>query len=317
MIKNNCACILFLLACTCALSQEKALPSPITIDSAYLPAIESLSPRIPIPEEKASIQNFALKDFNDDTSLFYRKAAAGEEVSLHFYRYRARQDDSLQSIAARLNIPQETLATANNLESPDVNLSGKELILPTGAGLFIPSEPWKALEILLEKEYAPKLSEKTPRYILQGRSFYFVQDARLTPTQRAFFLDTSMKMPLSEIVLTSNFGYRVSPISKTWKFHSGVDLAAPEGTDVYACKQGIVTTLLKNNPTFGNCIILQHANGLTSTYAHLSRITIKMGAQVSTGEKIGEVGSTGASTGPHLHFEVRHKGNPTNPLKNF
>ena len=284
------------------------------IDFNYLPVMESLNPRIPLPEEKRSIQNYALKDFSDDVSLAYRNEAAGKKVNLLFYRYKAIKGDTLQSVAARLNIPQETLATANGLESPDTVLTGLEMLLPAAPGLFIPQKPKNALEILLEREFAPLVSG-SPVCIIKERTFYFLQGQHFTPTQRAFFLDTSMKIPLSDFVLSSDFGYRISPISKKWKFHSGVDLAAPEGTDVFACKQGLVAEILKNDPIYGNCIILQHANGMTSVYAHLSRISTEKNARVSTGEKIGQVGTTGASTGPHLHFEIRLNGKPANPLK--
>ena len=287
----------------------------IPIDSSFLPVIESLSNRIPVPEEKRSIQNYAFKDYTDDVTRAYRQNALGESLPQQFYRYTANDTDTIQSLAARLNIPQETLATANAIESPDTPIAGKTLFLPTVPGLFVPLKPKSALGILLAKENAPIITEQTPCYALDGRAMYFLQDARFTPTQRVFFLDTSMKMPLTDSVLTSDFGYRVSPISNTWKFHSGVDLAAPTGTPVYACKRGTVQTILKNDAVFGNCIIVQHANGLTSVYAHLSSILTKKGDTVSTGTQIGTVGTTGASTGPHLHFEVRQNGKPTNPLK--
>ena len=186
--------------------------------------------------------------------------------------------------------------------------------MPTAPGLFIPQKPITALEILLANENASRV-DSAPLYTLGGMNMYFLQNQKLSPTQRAFFLDASMIIPLDDSVLSSDFGYRVSPISGRWKFHSGVDLAAPIGTPVHACKWGKVQSAIQGDNVFGNYIILQHTNGMTSVYAHLSQILVKQGDIVSKGKEIGKVGTTGASTGPHLHFEVRQNGRPMNPLR--
>ncbi len=123
-----------------------------------------------------------------------------------------------------------------------------------------------------------------------------------------------MLLPLKNVQITSKFGYRNSPIYKRWKFHNGIDFAAKEGTEVFACKSGKVATVLKNDPTFGNCIVLSHEKGLTSVYAHLSKINVKKGDIIQGGKVIGLTGKSGAVTGPHLHFEVRENGKATNPL---
>ena len=123
-----------------------------------------------------------------------------------------------------------------------------------------------------------------------------------------------MQLPLSKKIVTSGFGYRVSPITGKWKFHAGIDLAAPEGTEVYACKQGKVKTAAYSD-IYGNYIVLSHNNSTTSLYAHLSQILVQKNESVATGQKIGLTGTTGASTGPHLHFEVRENGTPMDPSK--
>ena len=90
-------------------------------------------------------------------------------------------------------------------------------------------------------------------------------------------------------------------------------MAAPEGTKVYACKGGKVISVVKMDPTFGNYIVIKHPSGLSSIYAHLSKIEVKNGENVTTGQEIGLVGKTGRVTGPHLHFEIRQNGQSTNP----
>ena len=197
--------------------------------------------------------------------------------------------------------------------------SDKILLVSTFSGLFIPEKPQSAWEQLLHKQYITDGNlEKARVFIIDGEKFYFLERMRFDSTISLFFLDTNMVSPLKSSILTSDYGYRISPISGKWKFHSGIDLAAPEGTQVFACKAGEITRT-GFNTTYGNFIIIRHYNGLTSVYAHLSKILITKGEKINGGTLIGLVGTTGASTGPHLHFELRKNGSTTNPgkLMNF
>lgn len=291
-------------------------PSAVPVRMELLPEIVSLNARIPGPDGRTTL-NALLQAYNQDVQAAYRAIATGNPVTLHCYRYTAQKDDTILTLAARFSIPQETLATANALESADAILAGKTLIVPAAPGLFVAKNPVSPLEIIVAQENAALLAGNTalPTYAIGAREFVFVQGAHISGTARAFFLDTAMRIPLKDYVLTSPFGYRVSPISGTWKNHAGVDLAAPEGTPVHACKRGTVAHVFANDKTFGNYVIVRHANDMTSVYAHLAEISVRQGQEVSTGTKIGTVGTTGATTGPHLHFEVRQNGRPTDPLK--
>lgn len=112
---------------------------------------------------------------------------------------------------------------------------------------------------------------------------------------------------------TSPFGYRIHPISRTRRLHTGQDIGAPNGTPIAAAKDGIVTfTGWKGG--YGNTVIIDHGNGITTLYAHQSRIASTPGTKVRQGQLIGYVGTTGASTGNHLHWEVRVNGAPVNPI---
>jgi murein DD-endopeptidase MepM/ murein hydrolase activator NlpD len=113
--------------------------------------------------------------------------------------------------------------------------------------------------------------------------------------------------------LTSGFGYRRDPISGVRKFHNAIDIAAPRGTPVYAYTNGKVVTAGWGNMT-GNYVVIDHGGGLRTKYLHLSSISVKVGQIVKVGQKIGGVGSTGYSTGNHLHFEVTKNGVAVNPL---
>jgi murein DD-endopeptidase MepM/ murein hydrolase activator NlpD len=121
-------------------------------------------------------------------------------------------------------------------------------------------------------------------------------------------------MPVAMGYYSSNFGYRVDPFTGRQAFHTGVDLIAPAGTPVVAAAGGVVAQVAYL-ADYGNFVDVDHDNGLTSRYAHLSRSLVKAGDVVMKGQVIAMVGVTGRTTGPHLHFEVREKGIPLNPNK--
>jgi murein DD-endopeptidase MepM/ murein hydrolase activator NlpD len=115
-------------------------------------------------------------------------------------------------------------------------------------------------------------------------------------------------------ILTSGFGYRSDPLTHGRGVHQGVDIAAASGQPVRASADGIVMRATDQGSGLGKAVFLAHGFGLTTRYGHLSRIEVKPGQRVKRGDVIGRVGSTGRSTGPHLHYEVRLDGDPVNPL---
>jgi murein DD-endopeptidase MepM/ murein hydrolase activator NlpD len=111
----------------------------------------------------------------------------------------------------------------------------------------------------------------------------------------------------------SGFGYRIHPIYKILKFHSGMDFTAPTGTEVYATGNGTVKMVKSARRELGNHIIIDHGFGYQTVYAHLNDFNVKVGQKVRRGDVIGFVGSTGLSTAPHLHYEVRVNGSAVDP----
>lgn len=114
-------------------------------------------------------------------------------------------------------------------------------------------------------------------------------------------------------VITSPYGYRVHPITGNYSFHNGVDLAIGQGTPIYASKSGYVTTATYNY-VWGNYVTINHMDGFSTLYAHMTYFTVSSGDYVEQGEIIGYVGSTGYSTGPHLHFTIYYNGSTVNPM---
>lgn len=114
----------------------------------------------------------------------------------------------------------------------------------------------------------------------------------------------------------SGYGNRIDPIYKTVKFHAGMDFSAFTGTPVYATGNGVVRKAGWEG-LYGNCIEIDHGFGYLTRYAHLQKIEVRMGQKVVRGQTIGRVGSTGKSTGPHLHYEVHVKGKVVNPINYY
>ena len=134
---------------------------------------------------------------------------------------------------------------------------------------------------------------------------------------RGFFLPFREALPRRKRIsfrrLNAPFGWRDSPLSGTLEFHSGADLSGKEGTPIHAAFSGQVTEA-GFHESYGNYLILDHANGFTTLYAHCSRLLVRMGDRVKKGQLIGKIGATGAATGPHLHFELRLNGVCLDPL---
>jgi murein DD-endopeptidase MepM/ murein hydrolase activator NlpD len=119
-------------------------------------------------------------------------------------------------------------------------------------------------------------------------------------------------LPLRGAGISSGFGWRRHPISGGSKFHAGIDLAAPTGTPIVATAAGVVASADWYGG-YGLCVTVDHQNGYVTLYGHMSQIAVSAGQQVQPGQPLGRVGSTGSSTGPHLHYELRRDGYAVNP----
>lgn len=120
--------------------------------------------------------------------------------------------------------------------------------------------------------------------------------------------------PITTAWYSSNFGWRTDPFTGKSAMHEGVDYMVPEGTPIHASAGGVVV-FADAHPQYGNMVEIDHGNEVITRYAHCSRLLVKVGDVVRRGAEIGRVGSTGRSTGNHLHFEVRYKGTAQNPVR--
>lgn len=169
----------------------------------------------------------------------------------------------------------------------------------------------------LGRDIAKTLNNITARIAFQFQSYDDIE--KLIKNQGDKMACIPAIQPVSNKDLTriaSGFGYRIHPIYGIPKMHNGLDFTAPQGTPIYATGDGVVTTAGVGNGT-GNHVVINHGYGYETVYMHMVRIKAQEGQHVKRGEVIGWVGSTGASTGPHCHYEVHINGEPVDPVYFF
>lgn len=150
----------------------------------------------------------------------------------------------------------------------------------------------------------------------QSLSFDQLRQAAGEQKEKIARIPSVLPISVKDYTMSSGYGYRRDPIYGTTRFHEGLDFAAATGTPVFATADAVVQSADRRSG-YGNCIDLDHGYNYLTRYAHLSQILVKPGQQVKRGEMIGKVGSTGKSTGSHLHYEVRFKGEPQNPVNYY
>ncbi len=178
--------------------------------------------------------------------------------------------------------------------------------VPGRGGALVSGRPLSMEELQATLADLDRLADQKVDLMTVMESRLFDQKIRkmMVPTQP----------PVESVAPGSGFGWRIDPFNGRSALHTGLDFAAPPGTPIQAAAGGVVVGL-EFHPEYGNLIEVEHGNGLVTRYAHVSRMHVKKGDLVRRGQKIAEVGTTGRSTGPHLHFEVLVQGVPQDPQK--
>lgn len=176
---------------------------------------------------------------------------------------------------------------------------------------------YSQLSKLSDSQLVDQLSKRMnmleKRIYSQLQSFDLLQEALESQQDRLAHIPSVIPINIEDYTMSSGYGYRVDPIYGSSKFHEGLDFAASKGTNVFATGEGKVK-VAGREAGYGNVIDIDHGYNYLTRYAHLSEILVKPGEEVKRGQLIGKVGSTGKSTGPHLHYEVRYKDVPQNPV---
>lgn len=164
----------------------------------------------------------------------------------------------------------------------------------------------------MEKEYTEAKQKEEEDRKQQSSGNYSSDPSTEAPSDGGFIFPVSRN---GYACLTSRYGMRMDPILGYMRLHNGVDLAANTGTPVYASKSGTVTLSVYDGSTgWGHCIVINHGDGFSTRYGHMDSRVVSNGEYVTQGQVIGYVGSTGWSTGPHLHFTIYYNGGTVNPL---
>jgi len=164
-------------------------------------------------------------------------------------------------------------------------------------------------------EVTKRLDRITKQLYIQSKSFDDV--VKMAKNKEILIASIPAIMPINNKNLKhapSGFGWRTHPIYKTQEFHPGMDFTAEQGTPIYATGNGVVENADAGAQGYGNHVVVNHGFGYKTLYAHMSRMAVKPGTKVNRGDLLGYVGSTGLSTGPHLHYEVIKNGEKVNPI---
>jgi murein DD-endopeptidase MepM/ murein hydrolase activator NlpD len=234
---------------------------------------------------------------------------------LLFDSYTVQKGDIIGDIAEKFGLNQDTIISCNDIKNTRLIQIGQVLRIPNQDGVLYRVKNGDVLTALGEKYQAdPAAIQKANELFsetLRPGAVLFIPGARLDWVNLQEINGDLFIWPVPGYI-TSSYGFRNSPFTGVRQFHSGLDIGSPAGTPIRAAMSGRVSAVGWDD-SFGNYVVVSHHSGYRTLYAHLSLVRVKSGAYVGTGERIGDVGSTGLSTGPHLHFTVYKNGVTVNP----
>ena len=264
-------------------------------------------------ENEGKIKNlFAEKEKRpEEDKNFYRKKAK------NFRYHKVKYKESIWSLVKTYGVSIDSIVSLNNLRNINFLPVGKKIKIPHFSGVYHKVKH-QEFPYSIAKKYKTSLTkikqynEINNNYLAVG-DILFIPDAKLPASQRKLLFGTFFTNPVKGRI-SSKYGMRKHPIYNKMMFHRGIDIASQSGNNVYAAASGkVIFAGYKGG--YGNYIIIRHNNGYQSAYGHLSKVLVKKGQWVKQKTSIAKVGSTGVSTGPHLHFEIKYQGKYINPKR--
>ncbi len=257
--------------------------------------------------EEAALAAASLKDL--DSSV------------ITYQTYRVKAGDMIGFIADAFDVTQDTIISVNNIRQSRLIQPGQYLKIPSMPGIIYTVKKNGETPVTIAEKYKVNAEKcANANYVsldteLKAGTSLFIPDAELDWATRQEINGDLFKKPIhARYWLSSKYGWRDSPFNAGKRtFHGGIDMAIASGTPVFAALDGSVSAT-GYNATYGNYVIITHHSGYKTLYGHLSSINCRKGNFVYTNTMIGRVGSTGMSTGPHLHFTVYKNGKTINPL---
>lgn len=243
-----------------------------------------------------------------------------EDNELSYISYRVKKGDMIGFIADEFGVTQDTIISVNNIRSSRLIQIGQYLKIPSMPGiLYSVRQDGETISSIAEKykveaEKCSLVNNISADEPLKAGKSLFVPYAELDWVTRQEINGDLFTRPLrSRYYFTSMFGWRKNPFDASKRtYHGGIDMACAKGTSIYAALPGKVVQAGWSN-VYGNYVVVAHHSGYQTLYGHMNEITTEKGRFVDTNTRIGRVGNTGMSTGPHLHFAVYKNGRSVNP----
>jgi murein DD-endopeptidase MepM/ murein hydrolase activator NlpD len=238
-------------------------------------------------------------------------------MTLSLSGYRIEKNDTLDAISNRFGIRLDTLISVNGIVDVRRIQAGATLKIPNIDGVAYKVKKGESLSVIASATNVSMLdiidaNDLSSQTITPGQTL-FIPGARLSSYDLKKALGKLIIWPVVGRI-SSTFGYRANPFTGIRQFHAGLDIVGPVNAAINAAMDGRVAET-GYSAIFGNFVILSHAEGYQTLYAHLNKILVKQGASVLQGKTLGLLGSTGYSTGPHLHLGVFKRGTAVDPLK--
>lgn len=295
-------------------SKIKNYTGPLTLNNEDALDIENLN---------KLMATFALEgrvDYDDEGKLIDTETLPAQVFTqpVTYQNYKVRAGDTISGIAKKFGLRNiSTLISVNDIGNVRQLGAGQKLKIPSIDGVIYTVKKGDSLDSIITKnkvklEQLLDVNELTSETLSVGQQL-FLPGVGLDANTLKNAMGDLFKLPIAaKFRWSSPYGYRIDPIANVKSFHTGVDMACPTGTPILASMSGKVTTTGINR-VYGNYVIIDHGNGYQTLYAHMSKIIATKGQWVSQGTRIGLVGSTGYSTGPHLHFTVYKNGKLVDP----
>jgi len=227
------------------------------------------------------------------------------------FKYTLKKGEDIWTIVAKTSLNIDTIATLNQIDF--IGMIGEESVIyfPDTLGVFFDTNTTDKKEIAEIYSIKEKDIQLVEDPLDSQHSLFFAPEITLSFLERTYLTGVVFYAPLMGVE-TSKFGPRVDPFINKMTFHGGIDIAAAEGKNVHTARWGKVIYADKSNG-YGNLVVIQHELGYYTLYGHLGEVAMEEGQDVESGQVIGTVGTTGRTTGPHLHFEIQRYEKKLNP----
>jgi len=235
---------------------------------------------------------------------------------VNFNRYRVQKNDTVEKIAKKFKITSDTILLSNSIKKNKNLRAGTLLTIPDQNGRLVTIKSNDSV-LKFAKMYGiswEKISDVNDlkSSVIHPGNKLFIPESQMTKFERNQYYEQIFIWPVRGRI-SSYFGSRIDPFTGIYGFHTGIDIKCKEGTNIGCAKDGKVVFIGYHN-VYGNFVMVKHSDNIITTYAHLKKVEVQKDIQIKQGGCIGTVGTTGRSTGPHLHFEVTKNGKYINPL---